>query len=186
MSDDTGASKLMNLRILCIALICTVVSGCGYEFSKPAETNTDSANAKVPENKNTSNAANNVSNSNTSENSSPSGTSTSNKNTGEKLVISAMAEFTTIPCNGREIEITEEATANNYTFTGECKKLTVGGVSNKITVEKVGEIVAKGISNKIAYGEGLNGKKPKISSSGKSTVVETIKARDERKAEASK
>lgn len=166
-----------------ILLIAAFVSGCDYEFKKPAETNSSSVNTVASENK--ANAGNEAVNSTSAEkssesaNSNTSGTATE----GEKLVLSSTAAYETIPCMGREVEITEEATANNYVFTGECKKLTVDGVSNKITVEKVGEIVVTGISNKVAYGEGLGGKKPKIKTSGKSTIVETIKSRDEKAAE---
>jgi hypothetical protein len=59
--------------------------------------------------------------------------------------------------------------------------VTVDGVSNEVKVEKVGEIVVKGTSNKVAYGEGLGGKKPKISKSGTSTSVDSLKALEEKK-----
>ena len=73
-------------------------------------------------------------------------------------------------CNGKEVEV--GGTANIVNLTGECKKVTVAGVSNKVNVEKVGEINVSGISNKVTYGEGMNGKKPKISKSGTSTSVD--------------
>ena len=71
-------------------------------------------------------------------------------------------------------------TASRYTLTGECKKLVVDGVSNVINVEKVGEIVVSGTSNKVFYTEGLNGKKPKITKNGTSTSVESKKSLEEK------
>lgn len=96
--------------------------------------------------------------------------------TEDPLILSEVSDFQTIPCNNREIEITEDATASNYKLTGECKKITVAGVSNKVTVDKVGEIVVSGSSNKVVYGEGLDGKKPKITKTGISTSVDSAES----------
>ena len=95
--------------------------------------------------------------------------------TENPLIFSETSESKTIPCNNREIEVSEDATASNYKLTGECKKVTVAGVSNKVTVEKVGEIIVSGSSNKVIYGEGLEGKKPKITKTGISTSVDSEK-----------
>ena len=98
------------------------------------------------------------------------------------LILSGTSEFSKIPCGGREVEIDETATSNDYTLTGECKKITVNGVSNEIKVEKVGEIIIKGSSNKVIYTEGLDGKKPKIKNTGVSSTVDTKKSLDDKKA----
>lgn len=98
------------------------------------------------------------------------------------LLLSGTNEFSKIPCGGRVVEIDETATANDYTLTGECKKITVDGVSNEINVEKVGEIVVKGSSNKVIYTEGLDGKKPKITNSGVSSVIDSKKSLEDKKA----
>jgi Protein of unknown function (DUF3060) len=98
------------------------------------------------------------------------------------LILTGTSDSSKIPCGGRVVEIEETATANDYTLTGECKKITVDGVSNTVTAEKVGEIVVKGSSNKVVYVEGLDGKKPKISNTGTSTTVDSQKSLEEKKA----
>ena len=98
------------------------------------------------------------------------------------LILSGTSDASKIPCGGREVEIDETATANDYTLTGECKKITVDGVSNTVTAEKVGEIIVKGSSNKVTYVEGLDGKKPKIKNTGVSSTVDSKKSLDEKKA----
>ncbi len=104
--------------------------------------------------------------------------------TDDPLMLSETSDFKTIPCNGREIEVSEDATANNFKLTGECKKITVDGVSNTVTVEKVGEIIVKGTSNKVTYGEEIDGKKPKITKTGVSTSVDSMQSvKDKKEAE---
>lgn len=171
----------MKLKLMTFALLAFLAAGCDYQFREKPIVDENSANAVNAANKNENKSAapsetNGTNNSSNSETAKSADTS--------PLIYSGTGEGSTIPCNGREVEFTEESTANSHTFTGECKKLTVDGVSNKITVEKVGEIVVKGISNKVTYTEGLDGKKPKISKSGTSTEVNSAKAAEEkRKAE---
>ena len=107
-------------------------------------------------------------------------------NDGGKLILTGTSQSATYPCNGREVEIDTDTTAGKYTFTGECKKLVVDGVSNVVRVEKVGEIVVAGVSNKVIYGEGIGGKKPKITKSGSSTSVESKAEVEKKQAEAQK
>lgn len=99
----------------------------------------------------------------------------------EKLLVSGVGETSTQNCNGREVEFDEDSTGNNYLLRGECKKLTVNGVANKIEVEKVGEITVAGVSNKVVYGAGLDNKKPKISKTGKDTSVESRETSEKNK-----
>jgi Protein of unknown function (DUF3060). len=158
---SSGFVKIMKSKFLILFLAAIFLSACGNEPSNVGNSTTNNAQA----------------------NSNPSPVPTEDiGKPGDKLVLSDVSESKKINCNGREIEIDAEATANSYTFTGECKKLSVDGVSNEIRVEKVGEIIVKGTSNKVVYGEGLDGKKPKISKSGTDTMVESQKAYDERKA----
>lgn len=102
-------------------------------------------------------------------------TATPTPEIGGTLLISDEGVNSTIECNERDVEFDAETTANNITLTGECKKLLVDGVSNTVTVDKVGEIEVVGTSNKVYYGEGLDGKKPKITKNGVSAVVEKKK-----------
>lgn len=123
------------------------------------------------------NTAKNANNQNANSNTvktAPANVNAGNANGGDTtLMLNDISKTATIPCNGREVEIEEPTTTSNYTFTGECKKLIVDGVSNQVTVEKVGEIVVMGVSNKVFYGEGLDGKKPKITKNGVSVIVQS-------------
>lgn len=167
--------KLKTLFLSCVLFLAS----CGYELPKTAENANNSRNSAAQPNQNANNQSaetgNEINKQSTASNSKP--------ETGDdaKLILNGTGETASYPCNGREVEIGEEATANVYTLTGECKKLTVDGVSNKIVVERVGEIVARGISNKVTYGEGIGGKTPKISKSGPSTSVESKKSQEEKK-----
>lgn len=105
---------------------------------------------------------------------------------GDKLVFSGTGESVITQCDGREVEVTPDATSSSYTLRGECKKITVDGVSIDVTAEKVGEIVVKGTSVNLTYGEGLGGKKPKISKTGVSNVVQSKKDYDEKQAKEAK
>lgn len=159
------------------------LAGCGYELPKTPENVNNSRNANAQANQTADNQSAAAGNSMNKE----SKPADSKAETGDgKLILSGTGEIATYPCNGREVEIEEEATANSYTLTGECKKLTVAGVSNKITVEKVGEIAAGGISNRVTYTEGIGGKSPKISKSGTSNTVESKKAEEEKKQDVNK
>lgn len=172
----------MRLKLLSFLIGGLILSGCGYELPKTTETNSATQTNQTANNQ--SNKSNDGINSEAS--GKKDGATVSKEETGGTLILSGTGEIATYPCNGREVEIEEEATANSYTLTGECKKLTVAGVSNKITVEKVGEIVARGISNQITYGEGIGGKPPKISKSGTSNSVESKKAEAEKKQDVNK
>ncbi len=125
-----------------------IISGCSSETTTTKKTG-DNSNANIVE--------------------------SSTPEIGGSLVLSDTGKFETISCRERDVEIDQEATANTYTFTGECKTLVVDGVSNKVYVEKVGAIEVKGISNKVYYKSGLDGEKPKIKKEGTSTIVEQEK-----------
>ncbi len=166
----------MKSKFLVFLMIGLFLSGCNYKFSETTQ---------IEENGNVSNARTNQ-NSNNQINAANAGNSAANSkpeiiNSSEPLILSGTSEGGTFPCGGREVEIGSEATANSYTLTGECKKLTVDGVSNTVNVEKVGEISVAGTSNKVVYGEGLNGKNPKIKKSGVSTSVDSKKSIEEKK-----
>ena len=162
-----------------------LLTACGYELPKAGNTADTTTNSAVPVNQNTNTQSNNLNNAQqVNKNAGATNSKTSNGNSGEtKLVLIGSGEATTYPCNGREVEIEESATAINYTFTGECKKITVDGVSVTVNVEKVGEIVVKGVSNRVIYSEGIGGKKPKITKSGTSTFAETKAEAEKRKSE---
>ena len=154
---------------LLISLICGLLAaGCGYELPKTGES---AENSNRSENVNSNRAGQNIDgNKSDNQNAAASNSDSSEKDSGP-LIFSESSLTTAYSCNGREVEFEDSSTANSIALTGECAKLVVDGVSNTINVDKVGEIVVKGISNRVVYGEGLDGKKPKITKSGVSTEV---------------
>jgi hypothetical protein len=168
----------MKSKLLIFLTIGLFLFGCDYQFREKPQTDENANTANSPKNQNSNNETNQSNNTNAGNSNSKAENADSSS---EPLILSGTSESTTFSCNKREVEVVEDATANSYTLTGECKKLTVDGVSNKVSVEKVGEIVVKGTSNKVTYGEGFDGKKPKISKSGVSTSVDSMKSAKEKK-----
>ena len=168
----------MKSKLLLFLIAALYFSGCNTELKNSSAT-TDNSETRI--NRNAADTANQI---NTGANTPIANNSAAETGSsdGAPLILSGTGEVKIIPCNGREIEIEEAATANTYTFTGECKKLKVDGVSNKIRVDRVGEISVIGISNSVVYGEGLKNQKPKIQKSGKDTSVETVKENEAKKA----
>ncbi len=166
----------MKSKFLVLLIVGLFLSGCDYKFTETPQTeaNGNVSNSQTNQNSNIrTNAAN--------ADKSAANSKAETINSSEPLILSGTSEGGSFPCGGREVEVVSDATANSYTLTGECKKLTVDGVSNTINVEKVGEISVTGISNKVIYGEGLNGKNPKIKKSGTSTSVDSKKSIEEKK-----
>lgn len=156
----------MKFNLILFALIGVLFSGCNYNKLREVvvEENTNVANRKTQEQIEAENRL----------------------LTEDPLILSETSDYKSFPCNGREIEILKDAISNTFKISGECKKITVDGVANNVTVEKVGEIVVRGTSNKVTYGEGLEGKKPKIGKTGISNSVESLKAVNEKKVRESK
>jgi len=175
----------MKLKTAVFLLGGLLWTACGYELPKVTNTADNPANSAASANQNTKNQSNDPINAKQANNNAGAVNSkTGDGNTGEaKLLLSNSGESATYPCNGGEVEVEESVTASRYTLTGECKKLIVDGVSVTVNVEKVGEIVVTGVSNKIIYGEGISGKKPKIKKSGPSVTVETKAEAEKRKSQ---
>ncbi len=145
----------MKLSIIILSIITIIFTGCGTD-------QTDISNVKVNANVTDNTAFNDNSNA----------VKPAETAEGGVLVLSGSGKSENYTCNGREVEVEESTTANKFILTGECKKLTVDGVSNKVYVDRVGEIVVSGTSNKVYYGEGPDGGKPKITKNGTSLIVE--------------
>lgn len=170
----------MKLKLLVLLIVGLFLSDCAYKFSETSQTEENSNSSKAQIDRNGNNKSNdNVAN--TDKN--LANQASKDENTGtENLILDGTSENAMYDCNGREVEIGKDATASNYTLKGECKKLTVDGVSNTVNVEKVGEISVLGVSNTVIYGEGLGGKKPKIKKSGVSASIDSMKSAQEKKA----
>ncbi len=171
----------MKLKLLALLIVGLFLSGCDYKFSETPQTeeNSNASKTQIDQNGNDKSNENAAGNSNkTAANQASNDANAGNEN----LILDGTSENAMYPCNGREVEIGKDATASNYTLKGECKKLTVDGVSNTVNVEKVGEISVLGVSNTVIYGEGLGGKKPKIKKSGVSALIDSMKSVQEKKA----
>lgn len=177
--------KSMKSKTIIFLLGGLLLTACGYELPKTGNTADNSTNSAAQANQNTKNQSNNATNAGQADKNAGAGNSKSADGDSEdaKLILSGSGESATFPCNGREVEVDESVTASNYILTGECKKLTVDGVTVTVNVEKVGQIVVKGVSNKVIYGEGIGGRKPKITKSGPSTFVGTKAEAEKRAAE---
>jgi hypothetical protein len=151
----------MKFSLILLILICVFFSGCYYNKLKETVV-VENTNAGIQKTQEQIDAENRLL-------------------TEDPLILSSTSDLKTIPCNNREIEITNDATSNNFRLTGECKKVTVDGVANDVKVEKVAEIIVKGTSNKVSYGEGVDGKKPKITKTGISTSVDSMPSLKEKK-----
>ncbi len=174
----------MKLKATIFLLGGLLSAACGYELPKTGNTADNPTNSTAQVNQNLKNQSNNAINAETAnKNADATNSKTENGSSGgAKLVLSVSGESATYPCNGGEVEVDESVTASRYILTGECKKLTVDGVSVTVNVEKVGEVVVKGVSNKVIYGEGIGGKKPKITKNGPSVFVETKAEAEKREA----
>lgn len=169
----------MKLRLIFLLSAALFSQACGYKLPESSSDVNGSSNSGNQNARNSQNDNMNVAVSTSAGSNSAAVSKDGDSQT--PLMLTDSNESSTYPCNGREIQIDESTTAKNYFLTGECKKLTVDGVSNTVNVEKVGEIVVKGTSNKVIYGEGLGGKKPKITKSGVSTAVDSKKSFEEKK-----
>lgn len=73
----------------------------------------------------------------------------------------------TVKCDGTKVQsVVVNGTENKAAITGSCKSITVNGVDNKVTAEYVGNITLTGTDNSVTYKMGLDGKAPKVVSSG--------------------
>jgi hypothetical protein len=170
----------LKLNIFIILILGFTAAGCGYQLRENPQTSENAATANSNDkNINTANK-NDSANSNTAK-AGNAASEKDNADAGGKLVLTATSETGVYPCNGREVEIDENATANTFNLTGECKRLIVLGISNRVSVEKVGEVLVDGVSNKIVYGEGIDGKKPKITKKGVTNSVMQKGSEEEKK-----
>lgn len=139
------------------------LSGCNYELRETPKTAANSAN--------TENSANAENPGKSASNIAPEEIDAEAVEGGE-LLITDTGRQSEIECLNREVEFDKDTTSNQIYFKGTCKKITVDGVANKITVEEVGQIIVKGVSNRVVYESGIGGGKPKIQVSGISTSAE--------------
>ncbi len=170
----------MKSKFLIIFLSGLFLFGCDYEFREKPQVNENANTAQGNQ------TANNQTYTGGNSDKTAGNSNSAELDPNTPLILAGTSEIRTIPCGGREVEVVEDSTANSYTLTGECKKLTVDGVSNKINVEKVGEISVKGTSNEVTYSEGIDGNKPKITKTGVSTEVFSLKELEKKKAAESK
>jgi hypothetical protein len=98
---------------------------------------------------------------------------------GGEFLISDTGKMINHTCNKSTLELDKDTTSNTVNVKGICQKIIVDGVSNNVFVEEVGEIVVRGISNKVVYKKGIGGGKPKISVTGTSTSAKQAEPKGE-------
>jgi Protein of unknown function (DUF3060) len=93
---------------------------------------------------------------------------------------------------GKDPEVSISSASGTFTFTGACKKISVDGAANQLTVQSVekislvgsmnvvtidaaGKISLVGSSNQVTWKKGLGGAKPKISNVGTANKVSKAK-----------
>ncbi len=90
---------------------------------------------------------------------------------GNEIEIDGTGVSRTIECKGGQTEVEVNGTGNKITVTGECKEVEVNGTGNSVAIESAGRIEAHGINNKVSYKRGLEGKEPKLVSTGMNNAV---------------
>lgn len=161
----------MKINTVILLAIAFILAGCNYELREipKANENTETAQSNIETNAETDKKIGGMSQNSTEDDGIE----------GGELLISDTGTNAAYPCKNREVELDKDTTSNRITLTGICKKLVVDGVANEVSVEKVGQIVVRGISNKVIYESGIGGGKPKISVSGTSTSAKQKEAETE-------
>jgi hypothetical protein len=98
---------------------------------------------------------------------------------GGEFLITEVGKMINHTCNNSTLELDKDTTSNTVNVRGICRKIIVDGVSNNVFAEEVGEIVVRGISNKVIYKKGIGGGKPKISVTGTSTSAKQAEPKAE-------
>jgi hypothetical protein len=86
----------------------------------------------------------------------------------QELSGSGMQE--TLRCSPKT-EVNISGSDNDITLTGECKRVSVNGSTNKVTVEAVATIDVTGSENQITWKRAVGAKKPKVNRTGHNNKV---------------
>jgi hypothetical protein len=80
----------------------------------------------------------------------------------------------TVTCNrGR---VTVQGDGNEIVMRGPCERVAIQGSNHRVAIEEVGSLTVLGGGHRVQWVRGLDGRQPKITSSGTETTVEQITA----------
>ena len=95
---------------------------------------------------------------------------TGQQQAGATLDISGSDSQETHRCSPKT-EVNISGSDNDITLTGECKKVSVNGSTNKVQVEAVAAIEVTGSENQITWKRAVGAKKPKVTRTGHDNKV---------------
>lgn len=80
------------------------------------------------------------------------------------------------PCDSTSVHV--QGNNHQLHLTSRCAALVVAGYDNRITVDTVGSIEVQGNGNHVAWHEGRDGGRPRVSASGYDNIVEQSRTAD--------
>lgn len=89
---------------------------------------------------------------------------------GATLELSGSDSRETHRCSPKT-EVNISGSDNDITLTGECKRVSVNGSTNKVKVEAVATIDVTGSENQVTWKRAVGGKKPKVNRTGHDNKV---------------
>jgi hypothetical protein len=95
---------------------------------------------------------------------------------GTSPVISGTGERRSVTCNrGR---VTVEGRDNQVVMRGPCERVAIKGSGHKVVIEETGSLSVQGTGNDVQWLRGLDGKDPKVTTSGSGHSVRKITAEE--------
>ncbi|WP_375768778.1 DUF3060 domain-containing protein [Archangium gephyra] len=89
---------------------------------------------------------------------------------GTELEISGSGSQESHRCSPKT-EVNISGSDNDITLTGECKRVSVNGSTNKVKVEAVATIDVTGSDNQVTWKRAVGAKKPKVNRTGSNNKV---------------
>ena len=80
----------------------------------------------------------------------------------------------TVTCNRGRVTI--QGDGNEVVMRGPCERVAIQGSNHRVAIEEVGSLTVNGSGHRVQWVRGLDGRQPKITSSGTETTVEQITA----------
>jgi hypothetical protein len=80
----------------------------------------------------------------------------------------------TVTCNRGRVTIQDNG--NEIVMRGPCERVAIQGSNHRVAIEEVGSLTVNGTGHRVQWVRGLDGRQPKITSSGTGTTVEPITA----------
>jgi hypothetical protein len=95
---------------------------------------------------------------------------------GTSPVVSGTGQRRAVTCNrGR---VTVEGQDNQVVMRGPCERVAIKGSGHKVVIEEVGSLSVQGSAQDVQWVRGLDGKDPKVTTSGSGHTVRKITAEE--------